>query len=54
VRSIIPAALSYAVLRHFHAAAATTMVATASLHQELSARGFRKLGFWDAASIRAF
>ena len=46
VRSIIPAALSYAVLRHFHAAAATTMVATASLHQELSARGFRKLGFW--------
>src|SRR6202158_3522258 len=46
VRSIIPAALSYAVLRHFHAAAAATMVATASLHQELSARGFRKLGFW--------
>src|SRR5712671_7764516 len=46
VRSIIPAALSYAVLRHFHAAAATTMVATASLHQELSVRGFRKLGFW--------
>src|SRR6202048_1156648 len=46
VRSIIPAALSYAVLRHFHAAAAMTMVATASLRQELSARGFRKLGFW--------
>jgi glycosyltransferase involved in cell wall biosynthesis len=46
VRSIIPAALSYTVLRHFHAAAAATMVATASLHQELSARGFRKLGFW--------
>src|ERR1700675_597934 len=46
VRSIIPAALSYAVLRHFHAAAATTMVATASLHQELGARGFRRLGTW--------
>jgi len=46
VRSIIPAALSYAVLRHFHAAAAMTMVATGSLHQELGARGFRRLGFW--------
>lgn len=46
VRSIIPAGLSYAVLRHFHAAAAMTMVATPSLRQELSARGFKKLGFW--------
>jgi glycosyltransferase involved in cell wall biosynthesis len=46
VRSIIPAAVSYAVLRHFHAAAAMTMVATASLRQELGARGFRKLGTW--------
>jgi glycosyltransferase involved in cell wall biosynthesis len=46
VRSIIPAAVSYAVLRHFHAAAAMTMVATASLRQELAARGFRKLGTW--------
>src|SRR3979409_804524 len=46
VRSIIPAGLSYAVLRHFHAAAAMTMVATSSLRQELSARGFRKLGTW--------
>jgi glycosyltransferase involved in cell wall biosynthesis len=45
-RSIIPPALSYAVLRHFHAAAAMTMVATASLRQELAARGFRKLGSW--------
>ena len=33
--SLIPAALGYAVLRHFHAAAAMTMVATASLRQEL-------------------
>jgi len=46
VRSIIPAAVSYAVLRHFHSAAAMTMVATASLRQELSARGFKKLGTW--------
>src|SRR6188768_2860754 len=46
VRSTIPAWLSYAVLRHFHSAAAMTMVATSSLRQELSAKGFRKLGSW--------
>src|SRR5471030_1147358 len=46
VRSIIPVGLSYAVLRHFHAAAAMTMIATASLRQELGARGFRRLGTW--------
>src|SRR6202790_1244050 len=46
VRTIIPAGLSYAVLRHFHAAAAMTMVATCSLRQELSGRGFGKLGTW--------
>jgi glycosyltransferase involved in cell wall biosynthesis len=46
VRSIIPAALSYAVLRHFHAAGAMTMIATPSLRQELAAKGFKKLGFW--------
>ena len=46
VRSIIPASVSYAVLRNFHNAAATTMVAVPSLYNELSARGFRKLGFW--------
>ena len=46
VRSIIPASVTYAVLRHFHSAAAMTMVATGSFHNELSARGFRKLGFW--------
>jgi glycosyltransferase involved in cell wall biosynthesis len=45
-RSIIPAAFSYAVLRHFHSAASMTMVATASLKRELGARGFRKLGNW--------
>ena len=46
VRTGIPAALGYAVLGHFHAAAAMTMVATPSLRQELAARGFKKLGFW--------
>jgi len=46
VRSTIPVGLSYAVLRHFHAAAAMTMVATGSLRQELAARGFKKLGTW--------
>jgi glycosyltransferase involved in cell wall biosynthesis len=45
-RSVIPAALSYAVLRNFHAAATMTMVATASLRRELGARGFGKLGTW--------
>jgi glycosyltransferase involved in cell wall biosynthesis len=46
VRSIIPASVSYAVLRHFHAAGAMTMIATDSLRQELGARGFKKLGTW--------
>jgi glycosyltransferase involved in cell wall biosynthesis len=46
VRTGIPASVGYAVLRRFHAAAAMTMVATNSLRQELTARGFRKLGFW--------
>jgi glycosyltransferase involved in cell wall biosynthesis len=46
VRSIVPASVTYAVLRYFHSAAAMTMVATGSLHDELAARGFRRLGFW--------
>ena len=46
VRTGIPAALSYAILRRFHAAGAMTMIATESLRRELSARGFRKLGGW--------
>src|SRR3954452_23371175 len=46
VRTMIPASVGYAVLRHFHAASNMTMVATDSLRQELGARGFRKLGFW--------
>src|SRR3954465_5148443 len=46
VRTAIPASVGYAVLRHFHDAAAMTMVATPSLRQELSERGFKRLGFW--------
>lgn len=46
VRTRLPASVGYAVLRHFHAASSMVMVATDSLRQELSARGFRKLGFW--------
>src|SRR4029079_10520630 len=46
VRTGIPDAVGYAVLRRFHAAAAMTMVATNSLRQELSPRGFKRLGFW--------
>src|SRR5207247_7551771 len=46
VRTMIPASFGYALLRHFHSAASMTMVATASLRQELSEAGFRKLGFW--------
>jgi glycosyltransferase involved in cell wall biosynthesis len=46
VRTGIPTAVGYAVLRHFHDAAAMTMVATPSLRQELSERGFKRLGFW--------
>src|SRR6476661_4399632 len=46
VRTGLPLSVGYAVMRHFHAASSTVMVATDSLRQELSARGFRKLGFW--------
>jgi len=46
VRTGLPLSVGYAVLRHFHAASSTTMVATDSLRLELGARGFRKLGFW--------
>ena len=46
VRTGLPLSVGYAVMRHFHAASSTVMVATDSLRQELAARGFRKLGFW--------
>jgi glycosyltransferase involved in cell wall biosynthesis len=42
----IPEALSYAVLRYFHAAARVTMVSTPSLMTELDGRGFKNLGMW--------
>jgi glycosyltransferase involved in cell wall biosynthesis len=42
----IPERLTYAALRRFHAAATVTMVATPSLHAELTGRGFAKLGRW--------
>ena len=42
----IPASWLYAAMRHFHAAAAVTMVSTQSLMAELSQRGFRNLGMW--------
>src|SRR5260221_8277784 len=43
---MIPARVGYGVLRPFHAGSSMIMMATDSLRQELSARGFRKLGFW--------
>jgi glycosyltransferase involved in cell wall biosynthesis len=46
VRTGIPASWGYAVLRRFHAAGAGTLVATASLKQELCERGFTKLRSW--------
>jgi glycosyltransferase involved in cell wall biosynthesis len=42
----IPDSWSYAGLRRFHAAAALTMVSTASLMEELNTRGFKNLGLW--------
>jgi glycosyltransferase involved in cell wall biosynthesis len=42
----IPEAVSYAVLRYFHAAARVTMVSTPSLMAELAGRGFKNLGMW--------
>ena len=42
----IPERWIYAALRRFHAAAATTMVATPSLMAELKQRGFTNLGMW--------
>ncbi|HLH95080.1 MAG TPA: glycosyltransferase family 1 protein [Xanthobacteraceae bacterium] len=45
-RLSIPEAWSYAVLRHFHAAAAVTMVSTPSLMAEFTKRGFKNLGMW--------
>lgn len=46
-RTKIPARLTYMWLRRFHAAGAGTMVATASLREELAARGFKNLRTWS-------
>jgi glycosyltransferase involved in cell wall biosynthesis len=46
-RAPVPIGLSYAYLKHFHAAAARTMVATASMQEQLESRGFSKLTRWS-------
>ena len=48
VRSPIPASVSYAVLRHFHAAAAMTMVATAFAAARTRRERFQKARLLDA------
>ncbi len=46
-RTGLPLGPSYAFLRRFHNAASGTLVATASLRDELAARGFTKLVAWS-------
>ena len=46
VRTRIPLAWSWAVMRRFHEAGAGTFAATHSLREELAARGFTKLRPW--------
>jgi glycosyltransferase involved in cell wall biosynthesis len=46
VRTGMPENWGYAVMRHFHNAAAVTMVATPSLRRELIERGFTRTGAW--------
>jgi len=43
----VPVSWGYAALRHFHAAAAATMVSTPSLKIELEGRGFSNLRMWS-------
>ncbi|WP_338665402.1 glycosyltransferase family 1 protein [Pararoseomonas sp. SCSIO 73927] len=47
LRARVPQALSWALLRRFHAPAANTLAATASLLGELDSRGFRHLRRWS-------
>jgi glycosyltransferase involved in cell wall biosynthesis len=42
----VPPALTYALLRRFHNAGATTLVATGGLRDELATHGFEKLKTW--------
>ncbi len=46
-RTRIPTSLSYAWLRRFHAPGSATMVATATLRAELTARGFTNVKAWS-------
>ncbi|MGG5821354.1 glycosyltransferase family 4 protein [Falsiroseomonas sp. HW251] len=45
-RTRIPAAWSWRIMRHFHEAGDGTFAATASLREELAARGFTKVRPW--------
>ncbi|WP_258868158.1 glycosyltransferase family 1 protein [Alkalilimnicola ehrlichii] len=47
LRAPIPLRVSYALLRRYHGAASRTLVATESLRQELTERGFRNLSLWS-------
>lgn len=47
LRTGIPLRLGYALVRRFHNAANTVMVATPALRDELAARGFANLGLWS-------
>ncbi|OYV32301.1 MAG: alpha-mannosyltransferase [Rhodospirillales bacterium 20-64-7] len=54
-RTRIPAALSYAWLKRFHGAGAGVMVATQSLREELTARGFANVRPWSrGVDLEAF
>lgn len=46
-RMLLPPALTYAVLRRFHNAGAGMMVATATLREDLAARGFNNIRPWS-------
>lgn len=47
LRTRIPLAWSYAVMRWFHGRAAVVMVATPTLHQRLTEHGFTNLATWS-------
>lgn len=47
LRTRLPLSLSYRLMRWFHGPASTVMVATPTLHQRLTNRGFKNLGLWS-------
>jgi glycosyltransferase involved in cell wall biosynthesis len=54
-RTKMPLALTYAWLRRFHGTGAAVMVATASLREELSERGFKNVRAWSrGVDLEAF